>query len=124
MEIGDKIKMHREAMQMTQDDLAKRLGYTSRSSIAKIEAGLSDLPVSKVVAFANVFGITPNELLPKTTIIIPKAPKPELSNKEQKILDKIRMLDDTCFDMLEQYVNLLLQASKKEEWYERTHKRI
>ena len=108
MEIGEKIQMYRESMQMTQDDLDKKVGYTSRSAIAKIEAGYSDLPTSKVVAFAKVFGIAPNDLLPKTAIVIPKKPKPELSDKEQKILDKIRKLDDTCFGMLDKYVDLLL----------------
>lgn len=47
----------------SQEELAALVGYTSRSSIAKIEAGEVDLPVSKIRAFAKVFGVTEDYLL-------------------------------------------------------------
>lgn len=37
MTIGERIKSRREELGMTQDELAKRMGYKSRSSINKIE---------------------------------------------------------------------------------------
>ena len=37
------IKKLREELGMSQDELAEKAGYTSRSSIAKIEKGLVDL---------------------------------------------------------------------------------
>ena len=36
MTIGQRIKERREELDITQDELAKRLGYKSRSSINKI----------------------------------------------------------------------------------------
>ena len=46
------IRKFRIEHKMSQDTLAKLTGYTSRSSIAKIEKGEVDLPLSKIEAFA------------------------------------------------------------------------
>lgn len=59
MNIGDRIKCKREELNMSQDDLAKRLGYKSRSSINKIERDASGLPQSKIAAIANALQTTP-----------------------------------------------------------------
>lgn len=48
---------------MTQDDLAKRAGYTERSIIARIENGEIDLNQSKIQAFADIFHVTAGELM-------------------------------------------------------------
>ena len=42
------IRKLRIEQEMSQDTLAKLTGYTSRSSIAKIEKGEVDLPLSKI----------------------------------------------------------------------------
>ena len=39
MEIGDRIRKKREELGMSQEELAKKIGYRSRSSINKIENG-------------------------------------------------------------------------------------
>ena len=48
---------------MTQEQLAEAMGYSHKSSINKIEMGKTDLPQSKLIAFAKVLGVTPCELL-------------------------------------------------------------
>lgn len=57
------IKRLREQLGMSQDELAEKTGYTSRSSIAKIEKGLVDLQQSKIISFANALGVTPSQLM-------------------------------------------------------------
>ena len=57
-EIGKKIKEKRKAIGMTQEELAAKLGYKNKSSIAKIETGTNDIVQSKVVAFAKVLDTT------------------------------------------------------------------
>ena len=57
------IKYFREAQGLSQDELAKKTGYTSRSSIARIEAGEIDIPQSKISAFASALGTTPAVLM-------------------------------------------------------------
>jgi len=48
---------------MSQEELATRLGYKSRSTIAKIESGENDLTQSKIVAFAEALSTTARWLL-------------------------------------------------------------
>lgn len=63
MELYDNIKKLRKLRRMSQEELAKKTGYTDRSSIAKIESGEVDLAQSKIQLFASALGVTPNELM-------------------------------------------------------------
>ena len=63
MEFYERIKLKREELKMSQDELAKKLGYKSRSSINKIEIGENDIPQSKIKAFAKVLNTTPAYLM-------------------------------------------------------------
>ena len=63
LKIYENIKKLRLEKGMTQDELARRAGYTDRSSIAKIERGVVDLPQSKIKQFADIFGVTPGHLM-------------------------------------------------------------
>lgn len=58
-----KIRVLRKQAKMSQEDLAKKTGYTDRSSIAKIESGLVDITQSKILAFAEALGVTPQYLM-------------------------------------------------------------
>ena len=59
--LGDKIKQKREELGLSQEELARILGYKHKSSINKIELGLADVPRAKVPAFAKALGMTPVE---------------------------------------------------------------
>lgn len=61
--IGENIRRAREKAGLTQDELAQKLGYKTRSSIAKIESGTNDIPRSKIVSIANALGISPSALM-------------------------------------------------------------
>ena len=63
LQLYKNIKMLREEKGLSQDELAKLCGYTSRSSIAKIEKGEVDLQNSKTLLFANALGTTPGKLM-------------------------------------------------------------
>lgn len=52
-DIGKRIKEKREQQGITQKELASKLGYKNKSTIAKIEAGANDIVQSKVVEFAK-----------------------------------------------------------------------
>jgi repressor LexA len=63
VKIAAKIKKARTALGISQSELARLSGYTSRSSINKIELGLVDLPHSKLLAISSALGISLNELI-------------------------------------------------------------
>lgn len=52
--IGNRIKERRIELGMSQDELAEKMGYKSRSTIAKIEKGINDVVQSNIVKFAEV----------------------------------------------------------------------
>lgn len=57
--IGENIRIAREKAGLTQDELAQKLGYKTRSSITKIENGTNDIPQSKIVLIAAALNTTP-----------------------------------------------------------------
>ena len=63
MTIGQRIKIRREELNMSQDDLAKKVGYKSRSSINKIELDLYSLKQSKIKAIADALETTPSYIM-------------------------------------------------------------
>ena len=63
LKLYENIKKNRLQLRMSQKELAKRTGYTDRSMITKIEKGRVDLPLSKIILFADVLQTTPIELM-------------------------------------------------------------
>lgn len=62
-EIGRNIMERRKSLGMTQEELATKMGYKSKSTINKIENGTNDIPQSKIVKFAEVLETTPAYLM-------------------------------------------------------------
>lgn len=56
--IGDRIKASRLALGLTQEELASKMGYKSKSTINKIELNINDIPLSKVEEFAKVLQVS------------------------------------------------------------------
>ena len=63
MLIGERIKARRIQLDMSQDELAKKVGYKSRSSINKIELDGRGLPYPKIVKIAEALRVTPQYLM-------------------------------------------------------------
>lgn len=61
--IHERIRRLRQENNMSQDELAKKTGYTSRSTINKIEAGKIDISRAKIKVFADALGVTPAYLM-------------------------------------------------------------
>lgn len=61
--IGDRIKHRRKELNLTQEQLANRLGYKNKATIGKIETGVNDIVQSKVIDFAKALNTTPAYLM-------------------------------------------------------------
>ena len=61
--IGENIRRLREKCGFSQEELATRMGYKSKSTINKIELGINDVAQSKIERFAEVLGTTPSVLM-------------------------------------------------------------
>ena len=103
MKIGDRIKYRREELNLSQDELAKRLGYKSRSSINKIENDASGLPQHKIAAIAKALLTTPSYIMGWDEMI---------SNEPEKSAEKhVEMLKDE--DLIEVYEYFKTLDAKK-----------
>ena len=61
--IGNKIKSRRIELGMTQMDLAKKMGYKSKSTINKIELGINDINQSKMKKMAHALEVSVDYLI-------------------------------------------------------------
>lgn len=71
MSVGINIKKRRYELNMSQDELARLMGYKTRSTIAKIEAEENSVSAKKLEQFARVLDTTVEKLIAGTTTINP-----------------------------------------------------
>lgn len=98
MTLYDRIRSRRLELNLSQDELAAKLGYKSRSTIAKIESGENDLTQSKIVEFAKALETTPAFLMgweeddsDVTTIAAHKSnPEEEWTEEELKEIEEFK----------------------------------
>lgn len=77
MTIGERIKLRREELQMTQEELAQKLGYKSRSSINKIELGGNELTQRKITDIAHALQTTPSYIMGWLDDVATEEPTPK-----------------------------------------------
>lgn len=121
IELYQNIKDLREQKGLSQDELAKMTGYTSRSSIAKIEKGEVDLTRSKIIAFAKALDIAPGILMGWCTTPESVHEK-ELSQqkhpyhlcpKEEMLISDFRTLNEQGQDYILQTMDMVKDKYKK-----------
>ena len=63
MTLGERIKELRLKADLTQEELAKEIGYSTKASISKIENDALDINQSTIVALARALNTTPSALM-------------------------------------------------------------
>lgn len=102
VKFGANIKRLRLALGMSQDELAEKCGYTSRSSIAKIETGATDIPQAKIKLFADALHVKPGDILaaapvnpqPQYIIEIEELARDMSESQQARLLEYAKMLRD------------------------------
>lgn len=96
---GARVRYYREKNGMTQKELAEKLGYTTHTSIYKIECGDNSIPLSKLPDFCVALGVEPFDLLGLT----------EKDKQIQVIAEKLGSTDraDDLRKFAELYLKLL-----------------
>ena len=105
--IGDKIKETRIKNGLSQEQLAKELGYTSKSTITKLETGVNNISVDKLELFAQKFNVVIDELFDDFA-----------KNEGLTIIDKYKTerVELTVLCLIENGDKLLLQNRVKNDW--------
>ena len=121
MKLYENIRSRRQELKMTQQELAAKLGYRSTSTIAKIEAGKSDIPQSKILAFANALDTTVGKLMGWVVkdggsgVIQGKvdiSDRPYLDVQEVALLAEFHRLNDEGKQKVFEYIGILAESSK------------
>ena len=140
--VGDRIREKREELGMTQEELSKKLGYKSRSSVNKME-NARELPLKKVKMMADVLGCSPSYLmgwdeevntqstiskssidfisdvgglkkvLSPNTVCIQLADEPEIHMHSKFAYDLVKMMKDMPEEDLEFLANTAQRISPK-----------
>ena len=98
--IGKNIMEARKRLGLTQEELAARVGYKTKSAINKIEMGIRDLPQRKIVQFAEALETTPAALMGWV--------KEETSKKNDKLVKLVALMrrDEELLDMVDTLTKL------------------
>ena len=113
MSIGEMIRNRRIELGLTQEELAERMGYTSKTSINKIELGINDIPLSKVCQFAKALSTTEAYLMEwDASSSSSQDPAGTLSESEKHLINSYRRLDHDDQQRLTGYLDALLNSGK------------
>lgn len=109
---GQNLQRLRTAKGMSQDELAKALGYTNRSSINKIEVGKSDMPRMKIEQAAHVLGVSPLELFKNSPLENDVVLDTEVDEQLRLIENQFGQLNDTNKLKLSVYLQALIDSQE------------
>ena len=90
MTLGSRVTARRKELGMTQEELAKKMGYQSRSSINKVECG-REVSQRIIARLADVLGVT-----------VPYLMGWEKTPEEQAELEASILMDDDLMEFIQQ----------------------
>ena len=104
---GDKIKKIRLEHGMSQEEFAKELGYTSKSTINKIEKGVNDMSQDKLELLFKKYDLEINDLFDKLA-----------KDMRTKVIseDRTERVELAVLCLIEDGNKILLQNRIKEDW--------
>jgi transcriptional regulator with XRE-family HTH domain len=106
--VGENIFRMRKQLNWTQEELALKMGYKSKSTINKIEMGINDIPQSKIVQFAEVLGTTPAHLMGWDEDNKDSPSEADLSEGEKILLDLFRRVPEDKQELVLQMIRVAL----------------
>ena len=110
MKIGEKIKLRRIEKGLSLQELAERMGYANKSSIARIESGVIDPPQSKVVKFASALDTSVADLMGWTEEEKPTVEDDELSENIKMLVDFAKSVPDDKVELVLKVMKSIVEA--------------
>lgn len=122
LKLYENIKNRRIELNISQQELAERVGYKGKSMISQVENGLIDLPQSMILKFAEALGCSASDLMgwedgwedytpPANTRTFVNPHKIHVTDEEEKIILAYRVADD--FD--QRFVRRILNIDDREK---------
>ena len=120
--IGRRIKQRRNELSLTQEELARRMGYKSKAAICKVENGEDNITSDRISKFANALQCSPGYLMgwedgwageeKDETAPVFKVSDREpvvLSDDERDLIFKLRALDQKRRDTIMRLIDFLIK---------------
>ena len=102
IQIGENIRKRREALGMSQTDLANEVG-TNRSAICKYETGIREMGIGKLAEIAEVLDCSPSECF---------GAKTQAEDKLGTIVQRLLSLDDTSRNQIVSAMEYMLVGAE------------
>ena len=128
MSFGERVRKKRLEKGLTQAELATKLGYKDRSSVARIENGERDVPRPTIIALADALDTTPAYLMgweeEPTNIVFNATPTKDIKDMSPKELKRaMEDLKDFASKTCRSLTDALVEAfSTNEEWDKESEK--
>ncbi len=105
--IGNVLRARRLELNLTQEELAKKMGYRSKSTINKIELNKHDVNQKQLVKFAKVLDVSPSYFIGDMEI--------ETNGDVKKCTEMLSGLSEKNLAVAMQYIEYLYNTEKKGE---------
>lgn len=92
MTIYERIKYLRESLNMSQQELAEKVGYKDKSAISKVERGDRDINQTMIMKYAVALGVSPTFILYGTDGKKSTPDEQKLTEGEEKLVSLFRLL--------------------------------
>ncbi|HEY3414319.1 MAG TPA: helix-turn-helix transcriptional regulator [Armatimonadota bacterium] len=97
--VGRFVRARRTELGLSQGDIIKALGYTSRNSVSNIEVGREGLPAKRIYAWADILQVPRDQFFrfvagdaEQLDLAAKEVPSSPLSASEKDLLDSYRSL--------------------------------
>jgi len=107
--IGQRIAEARQTVGLTQEELAERIGLASEN-LSRAERGRSLLKTDKLIAVADVLGVSLNDLARGREVIPKPIETPRRSRAVTRLVQRIDTLDDETARHAMKLLNVFLNA--------------
>lgn len=121
---GRNVRKIRELRGMSQEELAHKMGFKSRSSINKIEIGRSSIPVEKISQLALILRVSPLDFIQDESEDLKLTTLPDYGYEQKndnvkepkpKVLIEFNKLSEKNQEQALSYIKYLLGTQKGED---------
>lgn len=116
MTVASKIKDRRNELGWSQRELAAKMGYSSNTTVTKIEQGKVDVSQERLEQFAQVLGVSVAYLMGWEQIQKKNDQLVKLVTrlrKDEKFAEAVKMLDELDADKYENVLQILTAFTQK-----------
>lgn len=113
MTIGERIKLRRKELGLSQEELANRLGNKSRASVCTVEKDKEDMTTTRIRQYADALETTPAYLMGWSDQVIPESKDSRKQSEERA--KKLYEMYANATPEVQSAVNLLLESAQQKK---------